>query len=427
MGSRNTFFLFGLILCLTLSIISLEYRLIYKNLINPSQYQDAVHVPKFHPDLKTNYTDHDPIYIDGDKNFRNIAREEKWLGVGIQSSPYIIDRLRIIGPRNRNLIEIRNANSYFFIANCILSGGNGGIYLSNVENGIISYSNISDNFYGIFLNHSSNNMIFRNLVTQNSMEGIFFDNSENNLVFNTTVTKNEWTGIELWDSGGSNLSGNIVTNNLGSGMIFGRSGSCVVSSNNISDNKYTGIRLLDLERSIIYDNFVSNNSLNGVSLGNASHTQIFNNCVVRNKWFGIRLYESDGNVFSNNTLSWNYRYGILFETTCIANKVVQNDFIRNYDEGSSQAFDDGKNNEFTSNYWDEWTNPDVNADGVVDLSYRIDGNARNQDPHPVVSQHLIITQTPDLNGVSSNILAGLIMLIIILSTLTVLILKKRPM
>ncbi|MFX1515608.1 MAG: nitrous oxide reductase family maturation protein NosD [Promethearchaeota archaeon] len=425
MNTRYIFFILSLI-GVTLSISSSINRLIYYD-FTLKHNVEAHYIPKSLPNLIINYTDHDPIYIDGDKNFRNIARAEKWIGAGIQSSPYIIDRLRIIGPRHSNLIEIRNTDSYFFISNCILSGGNGGIYLSNVENGIISYMNVSNNFYGIFLNHSTNNIIFKSMFTRNSMEGIFFDNSKNNLIFNNTVTENLWTGIELWDSGGSNLTGNIVTNNLGSGIIFGRSGSCVVSSNNISDNKYTGIRLLDLERSIISDNFVSNNSLNGVSLGNASRTQIFNNCVTRNKWFGIRLYESDSNVFSNNTFSWNYRYGILFETSCTANKVIQNDFIRNYAEGSSQAFDDGKNNEFTSNYWDEWTNPDTNADGFVDLSYKIDGNAGNRDPHPVVSQYLVITQIPDLNSGRSNILTGLIMLIIILCTLTVLILKKRPM
>ena len=423
MDSRNAFFF--IILCLTLPIIYLENELIYDDLINPRQYQEVVHVPKFHPDLKINYTDHDPIYIDGDKNFRNIVREEKWLGVGIQSSPYIIDRLRIIGPRNRNLIEIRNTNSYFFITNCILSGGNGGIYLSNVENGIISYSNISDNFYGIFLNHSTNNMIFRDIITHNEIEGIFFDNSRNNLVFNTNVTENSWTGIELWDSGGSNLSGNLVTNNFGSGIIFGCSGSCIVSSNNISDNKYTGIRILDSERSSIFDNFVSNNSLNGISLGNASNMQIFNNSVVRNKWFGIRLYNSDSNTFMNNTLSWNYRYGILFESTCIDNKVVKNDFIGNYGEDSSQAFDDGKNNEFTRNYWDEWTDPDINADGVVDFSYMIDGNAGNQDPKPLVSQHEVTSRNSPLIRLNPNTIAGLILLTIILCTLIVLILKNR--
>ena len=49
------------------------------------------------------------------------------------------------------------------------------------------------------------------------------------------------------------------------------------------------------------------------------------------------------------------------------------------------SFDNGKLNEFVNNYWDDWTEPDANGDGVVDHAYSIDGEAGSQDTHPQAS------------------------------------------
>lgn len=39
-------------------------------------------------------------------------------------------------------------------------------------------------------------------------------------------------------------------------------------------------------------------------------------------------------------------------------------------------------NDFSYNYWDDWTNPDNNSDGFVDSTYSIDGDANNHDAYP---------------------------------------------
>ncbi|MHA2244733.1 MAG: right-handed parallel beta-helix repeat-containing protein [Candidatus Hodarchaeales archaeon] len=369
---------------------------------------------------KINYTDHNPIYIDGNTHFKAIVTAENWSGDGSESTPYIIDRLRIIGPRSNNLIEIRNTNVHFQINNCILSGGNGGVILSNVKNGIFSYNNINNNFYGIYLNHSINNIISWGKITHNGLEGIFLDISRNNTLFNNIITNNIWTGIELWDSESNNLSNNIIVHNSGSGVILGRSRSCIISSNNISFNSFTGINLFDLESCLLFENFIANNKFNGVSIGNVSNAYICNNNVFSNKWIGIRLYEAGSNTLTGNILYNNHKYGILLESSSKDNEFFRNDFIKNHEVDSSQAFDDGENNKFVYNYWDEWTSPDTNTDGIVDHSYHIDGNAGNQDPHPLVSQFLDINSTSDTIMFRSNTIAGLILLVIIICALIVL-------
>ena len=37
------------------------------------------------------------------------------------------------------------------------------------------------------------------------------------------------------------------------------------------------------------------------------------------------------------------------------------------------------------NYWNDWTAPDTNADGIVDHPYSIAGASNNTDLHPLVN------------------------------------------
>jgi hypothetical protein len=60
-----------------------------------------------------------------------------------------------------------------------------------------------------------------------------------------------------------------------------------------------------------------------------------------------------------------------------------NNFIKNNLGGISQVSDEGLNNIFVFNFWDEWTSPDADADGFVDDPYGIDGG--DQDSYPLTS------------------------------------------
>ena len=57
-------------------------------------------------------------------------------------------------------------------------------------------------------------------------------------------------------------------------------------------------------------------------------------------------------------------------------------------------FDDGSNNVFAYNYWSDWTSPDVDADGIVDTPYSIDGNSNNHDQYPLVVSPSVHYLTP---------------------------------
>ena len=79
----------------------------------------------------------------------------------------------------------------------------------------------------------------------------------------------------------------------------------------------------------------------------------------------------------------NIHHGIVFGYSSDDNEITWNDFVENNPVGHSQAYNDGSNNIFSFNYWDEWNSPDANTDGIVDFPYSIDGDLNASDPYPL--------------------------------------------
>jgi nitrous oxidase accessory protein NosD len=67
------------------------------------------------------------------------------------------------------------------------------------------------------------------------------------------------------------------------------------------------------------------------------------------------------------------------------NTISSNDFLTNRMGSGSQACDNNMDNIFTNNYWNDWTEPDNDHDGIVDEPYKIDGSVKNQDAYPLAA------------------------------------------
>jgi nitrous oxidase accessory protein NosD len=121
-------------------------------------------------------------------------------------------------------------------------------------------------------------------------------------------------------------------------------------------------------------------------------------------------------VLSDNTISYNNKYGIVLDHgqgwSSSNNSVSWNRFLGNNPNGTSQAYDEGLNNTFRYNYWDDWISPDVDDDGIVDVPYSIDGAAGNQDQFPL-STPLTTATIPE------NLMVGLIILAIIFAIIVI--------
>ncbi|MFW9990960.1 MAG: nitrous oxide reductase family maturation protein NosD [Candidatus Odinarchaeota archaeon] len=295
------------------------------------------HYPLVSPDL-TQYEYHSPISINSNAEFLDQALIERWPGDGTADNPVIIDGLVIVNT-SANLIDIRDTDLFFVISDCYLVGGWSGICLDKVSNGIIVNNHmVNISVVGIDCFNSTNNSIHGNEFYSNSWCSIFINESNFNNIASNTVHYSTW-GIYLRFSSYCNATGNtVVKSEEGISLIGGAFNT--VLNNSVSNSSYNGFRVEISQNNIITRNFIANNTLYGISLIDAG-----NNTVKRN-------------AFADNNLV-----------------------------GSSQANDHAPTatNAFSYNYWSDWTEPDTNMDGIVDIHYLIDGSAGNYDPYPLVS------------------------------------------
>lgn len=111
--------------------------------------------------------------------------------------------------------------------------------------GIVIYSNhntVQDNFAinnsgcGIAINWaSSNNTLINNNISNNLKQGIFLYGSYNNLTRN--IVSNNWVGINIDESQNNVLEGNIVSNNSRGGITLAISDNNILHRNQIFGNK----------------------------------------------------------------------------------------------------------------------------------------------------------------------------------------------
>ncbi len=272
------------------------------------------------------YSDHSPLYIDGNLNFSTTADSENWPGDGTLIDPYLITDFSFESSSSSlNLIEIRNTDVYFEISGCRISGGYHSVYLHNVTNGNISYCEINDGYYGISTMSSNNNTIHNNTISNTDTYGIYLSSSENTTVYFNKILNNK-QGIYLSNSDFANISHNLLSSNSDNGIYFSSSGfgsSC----NNVIHGNGDGIYLSSSNGVIIHNNTIYDNGETGIYLHSSGSCSITNNSIFNNVNIGIYFYYSGGNTIINNTLVKNgislYGMGLsnFLQTTVNSNSV----------------------------------------------------------------------------------------------------------
>ncbi|MFW9778536.1 MAG: nitrous oxide reductase family maturation protein NosD [Candidatus Heimdallarchaeota archaeon] len=343
------------------------------------------------------YSSHPPISIDGDQDFTAQALVEGWSGNGTITSPYVIEGYKITGLYDTDLIAIKNTDLSFRISNCYLLGGHYGISLKSVKNGFISDNNLQNNSDG----------------------GVIAWSAERLDILKNSVAYAGGNGISLQFLGNIHISYNLVKNSDRVGMVIQNANESVISTNLVIKNNLAGISSRYMENSIISDNNFSSNYGDGISLDISKNSTLSENIVANNTGAGISLSFSDGSKISDNLIRRNNRLGIyLFSShSCSVN---WNELIENNPTGLSQAYDNGRQNLFAYNYWNDWIEPDRNLDGLVDTPYRIDGPAANRDHFP----RTLPIDNPT-NRFPEHILVNLILIAIIVVALSVSFWKKQ--
>jgi len=229
-----------------------------------------------------------------------------------------------------------------------------GIFLAHASHCTISGNTASNNYRGIQLYDSHDNIISQNAANSNDADGILVNGSNRNMVSGNTVNANPGSGIAIAQGNDNCIKGNSVTGSW-RGISFIGAPICynTISNNTISNNNY------------------------GIHAYGATSNTICSNSILNNYWYGICLenYANDNTIYLNNfNNNWT--------------NVQSNSSINNWNSPETVAYTYNGNpyQNYLGNYWSDYSEADDNNDGIGDTPYSIAGD--NPDAYPLM-------QTPD--------------------------------
>jgi nitrous oxidase accessory protein NosD len=256
--------------------------------------------------------------------------------------------------------------------------------------------NYVTNCSGSFSIDYSSDLIIENCIAIDS-EGFRVDTSKN-IVFRECIAYKTSCGFEIYRSDGSIMDSFSFENKYNGIFVDGQ-----------IDNYFT-----------ISSSFIFDNTENGIEIGNIGPINIFDNILLNNGANGLKFFansqprsETRPIYIKNNLIMSNSDYGICIPENLGAYMIYGNDFINNnlldnqvYSDSPSIWFD---NVSKKGNHWSEWTNPDNDSNGIVDLPYDISGDNDDQDLYPQTKRltNLSTPPKPDLSlieGVGPQIL-----------------------
>jgi parallel beta-helix repeat protein len=293
---------------------------------------------------------------------------------------------------NNDGIVIYEISNFAEIINNDIHDNGQGLSLQGTGN-IVVKNSIHDNIDGVvFLAGSSGGVITENDINDHTGTGILLITSnditiEDNTIWNDVMGSNTW-GIHLGSS-----HNNVITRNEVFRIEFAFSLSWS-TSNQLEDNlSHDNVNGMIINENSNNNNFTSNeviDNVHGIGIDTDNNLVEFNT-ISENQEQGIHI-GGEGNIILNNTISLN-NLGVELISVSTNNVIRWNEFFSN-NVGGSQAMDDGVNNTFESNYWDDWTGPDTDGDGIVDEPYIIpslsDPNA-NMDQKPIAGDQVTTT------------------------------------
>lgn len=249
----------------------------------------------------------------------------------------------------------------------------GGIKVYDSHHVHIIENELYDNFFGIYLQYSKHCIIRDNSIIAFGTEeqqignGIHCWKSDSLQIIGNTISGHR-DGIYFEFVKGSVIWRNISQDNIRYGLHFMFSNDDAYITNLFRRNG-AGVAVMFTKNVKMFNNTFEDNwgdAAHGLLLKEISDSYIFNNRFVRNTsgifMEGTNRIKVEKNVFKDN--GW----GMKIQASCMDNKILQNNFLRN-------TFDISTNgslvlNSFDGNYWDKYEGYDLDKNNVGDVPYR---------------------------------------------------------
>jgi len=254
------------------------------------------------------------------------------------------------------------------------------------------------------------NFVIQNVVLEKLFFGIYLEKSKNGKVYHNKIIGdaveeyNSGNGIQLWYSKNIEIEHNFIQH-VRDGIYLEFSDYCTIKNNVSSNNVRYGLHFMFSNNDSYEQNTFENNGA-GVAVMFSKHIKMYDNTFKKN-WgsasYGMLLKEINDaeikrNVFEENTIGINIEgsnridyenndfinngWAIKVRGACYTNKFMKNNFLYNsFDIAYNSKVND---NEFSQNFWSNYTGYDLDKDGIGDVPYR-----------PVKLFSYIVNRTPE--------------------------------
>ncbi len=259
----------------------------------------------------------------------------------------------------------------------------GYVALVNCTNITVQNQNLTKNKQGVLLAWTTESTVRGSRMEYNT-DGIYLLHSSGNLIANNSayanhgIEDNEGNGIRMENSHDNAISGNTLTSNYAAGIHVSACSGDKILDNSITSNSRNGIRIVNYSNKLtIFRNYLIDNSEIALRITDSTDNVIVGNNITENHGFALQLMGSQkGNTIFGNSFVNNRVYGTL--------QVSMPGVSAQQPVANSNAWDNGTIGNYWCDYLTRYTNAsEIGASGIGDTPFVV--NENNIDHYPLMA------------------------------------------